>query len=163
MGIFRIQYYNTISKIKTISVLSSMVLINIGLIIWLATGITAKADYMIVMINTLILLVAVHILIYYKLPNNYYERSWKVLYGVTLVTICFLVFTQPIFISYYNDCVEISNRNPNVSMTLGECVDYAVNNPGITGAELIEHFEQKTENKIRESNNIDVMQRPLRA
>lgn len=88
---------------------------------------------------------------------------WAVLISSMIIMVGILLYGN-MLVPYYDDCNVIS-LNSNVNISINDCIDYALENPNTTGAELVEYFEQNTiqeQNTIREKDKYDsILQRQL--
>lgn len=85
-----------------------------------------------------------------------------ILLATTFIMFGFVaVLGNPLFVSYYEDCHNISDiaiDEYDIFISDQNCINYITENPNSTGAEMIDFFvsEKKVENSIKN----DVLERP---
>lgn len=73
----------------------------------------------------------------------------------------FMIVTgSPDIMIYYDDCQEII-ASTDIILSTVECSNYAINNSGLTGMEILEHFEQKEMEKVEIDIKDSALYRPL--
>lgn len=141
-------------KLKTIFVLSGMISINAGLMIWLSTGITLPTDFGIALGVSLVTFISFGGFVAFKMSEKKFNMMMLYMFLILGTTCVFVPMTFNTLTTYNDDCKTLSEINSDVSR-IG-CIKYAINNPDATGAEIIEVL---TTEHIQDTH--DVLKRPL--
>ena len=77
-----------------------------------------------------------------------------------IILFSIMIFQSSLTI-YFDDCNEITLLDNGVDISRNDCINYAIENPDTTGAELIDHFKQKKIDIVKEKEITSVLERQL--
>ena len=87
------------------------------------------------------------------LVNNNKNHTLSLIMLSSLILISMTTFSS----TYYDDCNGITLLDNGVDISRNDCINYTIENPDTTGAELVNHFKQN----VKEKEITSVLERQL--
>lgn len=150
--------HTTNIKIKEFMILlSALISIHAGLLVWFTTGIPYTLDFGGVLIMEFVTFAVFAIV--GTLVVEKHSTYGIPLFGLVSLITCIVFASAAFFISlsvpYYDECKNL-NGISDTNINIDECINYATDNPDATGAEIIEVLTTKD---IKDPT--EILERPL--
>ena len=126
-------------------------------LLFVIPGDKTPLEMQVVVITQLIILLLSSVVFWWSETQNKGNYLSVILLISSLIIICSIFVFQSTLIIYYDDCNEIILLDNGVNISRNDCINYTIENPDTTGAEIVNHFKQN----VKEKEITSVLERQL--